>query len=164
MHTSVDSLSDIIVLFVSKGWCKYCSLISPNLNSIQNYNKDKMSFVVLNQSFIEKPYQEEGFKIFMKDKDLLNMNYNPESELELKSFRLFLRDHCIEFPALFVFSRKTGELITNDGYNAFNSVFNLKQEFKEHEGYTVASQETFRSTVLKRWEQKVYPIQALAKL
>ncbi|KAI8897609.1 hypothetical protein BC833DRAFT_36277 [Globomyces pollinis-pini] len=146
--TTRDQLADIVVVFISKGWCKYCCQISPILNQIQQHNKDKFSLVILNHSFIEKPYQEEGFKTFMHDKQFYNMNYQPSTSQELIDFRLFLRDHAIEFPAFFVFDNVTGKIITNDGYNAIKSVCDLKADV----GLFELCKEEFRTKVVGCWE------------
>ncbi|KAI8891806.1 hypothetical protein BC833DRAFT_613258 [Globomyces pollinis-pini] len=151
-HATIESLANIVIVFISKGWCKYCCRISPNLDKIQDFNTNEFSLVIQNHSFIEKPYQEEGFKQFMEGKSFFNMNYIPESDEELKAFRLFLRDHSIEFPALFVFDRNSGKVITNDGYNAIKSVFDLKKDASEFHQCQMCPEE-FRVNVLAKWQE-----------
>ncbi|KAJ3344890.1 hypothetical protein HDU83_004619 [Entophlyctis luteolus] len=124
-----SDLAPVVIVFVSKGWCKYCVRISPVLSHIHKYNSEKLSIVVLNHSFVEVPYQEDGFEQFMRGKDLFNLNHSPKSPDELRELRKMLTDHCIEFPALLVFNRDTGKLITNDGYSILKSVYDLKKEY-----------------------------------
>ncbi|KAJ3345522.1 Poly(U)-binding-splicing factor puf60 [Entophlyctis luteolus] len=124
-------LADVVIVFISKGWCKYCGRmqVSPILSNIHAHNSEKISLVIQNHSFVEIPYQEDGFQKFMREKEFYNLNYEPKSEEDLANLRKMLRDHCIEFPAFFVFQRESGKLLTNDGYTIIKSLYDLSKDY-----------------------------------